>query len=290
MSEQSLSIETVYAAQNGDAAARQEISSRFEGLIHSVARQAATTGGHTNESQIEDYVQDGWLALLTYLPRFEGEHVGQFVSYLESHIRNGVGNAQRNEHRQGVSERTMKRFTKALRLAEARGGDVYEAMSIATDRDLMKSDTLTRATANAARQAYMGTDSLDRPAATERNGSGNASHVVTLGDTLLSTIGIPEDLIESADITRALNKIEQANDAHTLPGQVHEILSQLGEQQQIILCALTGVGDVSEYGPEYDDQLAADYGLNRKNLTSNRHKSRAAFSRKYVATFGEWDQ
>lgn len=282
MSHADLTMDVIHAAQAGDVAANRTIRDEFEGLIYSVARKAATTQDRVNEHQISDYQQDGWLALLEAVPRFRGEHVGQFVSFVESSIKGQVADAHSREHRSGVSERTMTRFHKAIRLATEQGGDEYDAQAISSDRDLMKGDVLTPSLANAARMAYQGVDRLDRFV------NAPDSDPMTLGETLLSVIGLPEDLIEAQDISDAMNRLERDHDRETLPPQVHEILGQLGDTQRLLLCALTGIGDVSQYGTENDDELAADYNLNRKSLKVSRNKGKANFARRWVSTYGDW--
>lgn len=286
MSHADLTMDVVYAAQAGDAVASRVVRDEFEGLIYSVARKAATTRDRVNESAVDDYRQDGWLALLEAVPRFRGEHVGQFVSFIESSIKGQVSDAHSREHRSGVSERTMTRFYKAVRLAADQGGDEYDAQAIASDRSLMKGDVLTPSLANAARMAYQGVDYLDR-AVQDTYGRGT-QNITTLGDTILSTIGLPEDLIEAKDISDAVNRLERDHDRQTLPPQVHEILNQLGQTQRTILCALTGIDPVSQYGTENDDELAADYNLNRKSIAKNRNQGKATFARKWVASYGDW--
>ncbi|MCT2594258.1 hypothetical protein LHJ74_30860 [Streptomyces sp. N2-109] len=273
-------VQTAQAGGLEGTSAAGRLIDAFGPRIHWHAYNAATVGGTTNYDVIEDLEQDARLKLWQALDRFEGTTEGQFASFAEGVIKGAVG-MSRQAGDSLVSRDTANRFERALRAAN---GDVYLAQMLASDPDVMGKHGLSTELALAARMAYQGVFYLDAPLPNQADTTVGDMREPKIGPVLVSEIGIPEDLIEPADITAAQNARERRE---TVP-KVHSVLSMLSATQRLILQALTGIEPVAYYGTENDDALAEDHGLVRKQIKVNRSKAKSNFAAKWIATYGEW--
>lgn len=82
------------------------------------------------------------------------------------------------------------------------------------------------------------------------------------------------DLVEPSDIDQDRRKATAR--------RVHRTLAQMGEQQRVVLSAMTGIDPVGDYGTDHDDELAADHGLPRKSISSIRKRGIDRFRALYV--------
>lgn len=261
----------IFAAKNGDAEAIDAILSETEDRVTYHAYQYATSGGRTDLQLKEDLAQEGRIAVWESLSRFKGIKVSEFFAFMDRTVKGVMTDARKVETRQGVSRSAAAYFEQAL---SAAGGDPYEAEFLATTVEVMGDRRMTPEMAYAARLSHMGLDYLDAPLPQSDTGD-----YTTLGETLADKSSVPEDLLTSADVVSERSKATTK--------RVRETLSRLGNQQRIVLQALTGVGDVNEYGTDHDDELAADYDLPRHRIKVIRSKGKDRFADLYLKSFGQ---
>lgn len=267
-----ISVQDVQAAKLEDltgTAARSRLIAAFEDRITYLAGDASSDSYQRHTQDAQDYAQEARLALWSAFTSFSGTSEGEFVKFAERTIRGAISNARRAQGSEGVSQSTMRRFEMALRAAD---GSAHEAEVLAQDPDVMGAECLSAEMAYAARLAYEGSDRLDAPVPGE---SGMA-----LIDVVADRLGIPADLLESDDITRAQVGITR--------DRVHAILSELGEKQRTVLKGLVGIDPVGHYGTENDNALAADHGLNPARVKKIRSEGKSTFARRWVTAYGEW--
>lgn len=188
------------------------------------------------------------------------------MSYIDKALHTAMSEQRRLINRPGVSERTARDFELAITLA---GGYPYDAVRIACT-DAMGPRKMTRDRAYAALLSWLGTDSLDRPYNAEEFGD-----EFTLGDVIAAAVGVPADLVDSADYTSASRK--------AVRDQVHRVLGRLSERQRHVLKADHGISPVGFYGDEPDSALAGDMGVTPYQIKQARVKGKNRFSQLYRA-------
>lgn len=182
-----------------------------------------------------------------------------------------MADARREATRPGISIYTAKRFEHAICLAS---GDPYEAEQIAASEE-MGGEKLTPELARAARLSWLGLDSLDRPFNAGRHGES-----FTLGDVIAQEMGVPADLVDSADIASHRRRV--------IREQVHRSLGMLSERQRHVLKADHGIAPVGFYGDEPDAVLADDMGATPYQVKQARVKGKNRFSELYRAGARTW--
>ena len=274
-----LTAQQISDAQNNDLAAITAVVQATEDRVTYLARHYATTGRHTDNELAEDLSQTGRIAVWESLNRFQGDSVAQFFGFIDKTLKGVMADARKVETRQGVSRSVAADFEYALKMA---AGDAYGAERLVSDAGVMGKRRMSPEMAYAARLAYQGLEALDAPIP----GSGGKGVSVadlprTLGDTIPTTYGVPEDLIEADDINN--------NRRRKTTEQVHATLDKMGEAQRYILMALTGIGDVPEYG-EDDEAIAAKLyndtsRYSRTRVSAARSKGKARFATLYAAQY-----
>lgn len=280
----------VLEAQSGGiagAAAAAEIVTALEGRIKAQAFERATFAGRLNHAMAEDLAQEGRLGLWQALATCNSNSDDECEQYLMHGAGIAMGAARQAETGHGLSRSTANRWERAVRIARETNQDAF---AVAQDAAQMgKGEALSAETAMAARQAYQGSVSLDAPYANALSdspdfrgdsGAWQAGWQLPGGPTWQSFLGIPEDLVESSDIAAAKRKLTCE--------RVHATLGQLrSKEQRTVLCALTGVDPVSEYGPDQDDDLAADTGIPRSQIKVLRSRGKARFAELWYQAYGQ---
>lgn len=261
----------IAAAKDNDMDAITAIVQATEDRVTYHAHQYATTGGITNRELEEDLAQEGRIAVWDCLKRFKGASVAQFFTYMDRTVKGAMSDARKVATRQGVSRAVAADFEHALSLADH---DPYEAEVLATTAEVMGKRRMTEEMAHAARLSYMGLDYLDAPMPESDSGE-----YETLGDTIAAKTGIPEDLLESRDF--ASERTRQITE------RVHRVLNKMGDQQRVVLMALTGIDPVGEYGTDNDDALSADYDIPRQRVKVIRLKGKDRFAALYARECGK---
>jgi RNA polymerase sigma factor (sigma-70 family) len=261
-----LTAEQIAAAKNNDAEAVTAVIRETEERVMQLARKYATTGGYTDNALMEDLAQDGRIELWQAIARFEGSEVAQFFTYIDRTLKGLMSNKRRANTRHGVSEEIAKQFEKALTIA---GGDPYEAERVATDGEIMGRRRMSEEMAYAARLSWQGFDSLDTRATTDDEDE------TTYADRLVSTIGIPEDLIEPRDVTSARQSETSRN--------VRKTLDKMGAKAADVLRGTYGITPAPmAFGTENEDLLADWVGIERQLVRQTRAKGKSRFRDLYL--------
>lgn len=238
--------------------------------IGQLANKYATTGGVRNHDLADDLEQEGRIAAWQCIERFEGDNVAQFFAYVDRSLRGVMDDNRRIETRRGVSEDTARRYERCLTVC---AGDPYEAEREATRPDgCLGRERLSKDMAYAARLSWQGVNYLDAPVVGAKADS--PSEMITLMDRIADKyVGMPDDLIESDDITRAARKaVREA---------VHATLARLGRQQAYVLSATHGIDPVPPM--EHDREIAEALAIEEKRVTSIRSRGYGRFRELYLA-------
>jgi RNA polymerase sigma factor (sigma-70 family) len=268
-----LTAQQIADAKAKDIDAVTAVVRATEERVLQLAAKYATTGGKFDRDLSEDLAQQGRIAVWESINRFAGTDVAQFFTFIDKTLKGLMSDARRAETRQGVSAATAARFERALSKAD---GDKYKAEELVAQEDVMGKHKLSPEMAYAARLAYEGVEYLNAPmwcAGTHSQGEYEAfTH--TIGQKLADEHAVPADLEEPSDIDQDRRKATAR--------RVHRTLAQMGEQQRVVLSAMTGIDPVGDYGTDHDDELAADYELPRKSISSIRKRGIDRFRSLYV--------
>lgn len=149
-----VTMSQIEAAQQHDFTALAHINSEMESRVCQLARKVAAG----NRELVEDLEQDGRLAMLEYLPKFNGSTVAEFFEYISTAMRGAMTNSRKVMGRSEVSRHATAVFESAVKLA----GDVSEAERIVQDPEIMGGphSTLSSELAYAARLSYQGAEGL----------------------------------------------------------------------------------------------------------------------------------
>jgi DNA-directed RNA polymerase sigma subunit (sigma70/sigma32) len=172
-----------------------------------------------------------------------------------------MSDARKVETRPGVTRSIASEFERALSIA---GGDPYEAEKVAQS-DVMGKKKLSPEMAFAARMSWQGVEYLDAPS------SGDGDAYMTLLDKVAETVGVSADLVEAGDYERVRRNETRDN--------VHTILDRMGRQQNDVLKATFGIDPVGLYGTENDDEIAADFGIERHRVRVIRSLGKTRFAK-----------
>ncbi len=258
-------------AKNNDLNAVSSVIRETDQLVCRRARKFATTNGHTDADLIEDLAQVGRIAVWQAIGDFSGNDPEQFMAHVDQSITRAMADERREATRPGVSVYTAKRFEAALCQA---AGDPYDAEKIAASEE-MGSDKLSPDLARAARLSWLGLDSLDRPL-----NRGDFGSDYTLGDAIAQEIGVPADLVDSADIASHRRRVVRE--------QVHRALGLLSDRQRHVLKADHGISPVGFYGDQPDAVLADDMGVTAEQLKQARKNGKKRFFELYRAGARTW--
>jgi hypothetical protein len=259
-----ITFDQITAAQAGDASAVEAILIAMKDRTDQMAYEVEPR----NASVREDIAAAAWNSVWEYLGKFTGTTVAEYFTYASRTARGVASRARREITRQGIAEDSAKRFEKAVRIAV--DGDPYEAEQIVQDTEHMGAHALSAAEAYAARLSYMGIVYLDMPV--------SAESARTLGDVVSDT-----KMDDSTDHEELAE--DRAKARRTATGRrVRRTLDAMGEQQRIVLSAMTGIGGTGDYGTERDDDLSADTGIPRNRIKVIRSKGKDRFASLYVGS------
>ncbi|MFE9256524.1 sigma factor [Streptomyces sp. NPDC006879] len=262
-----LTEDQIAAAKANDLDAVTAVVNATEERVNQLAWKYATGAGRTDHTLTEDLAQIGRIAVWEGLSRFNGRTVAEFFTFIDRTLKGAMSDARKEETRHGVSRSVAAAFERALSLA---GGDVYEAEWLATTKEAMGDRRLSAETAYAARLSYQGLEYLDAPL-----GESETGESVTLADTLAADAGVPVELLEPSDYEKARRKETGL--------KVRRTLKRMGEQQRVVLMALTGIIPVDFYGTERDDELSRDHGIPLHQVRIVRSKAKDRFAELWIA-------
>jgi RNA polymerase sigma factor (sigma-70 family) len=274
-----LTLDTIKAAQGSDLSATSAVieatESRVIKLADKAARRMASNPDRVAEYR-EEFAQVARIAVWESLSRFDGDSVDSFYGFIYSTVEARLLDAVREERNgaTGADSDAVKVFAQMLTLAD---GDVYLAEKMAQTVP-PKGRRLGADRANAARMAWQGAASLDIPVDRGALGYGQGAIYTTIADNLPSALGLPEDLITSADITAEISRAKHA--------LVNAILDVMGQGQRDVIRHSFGIGGVEDFGYGREDnrdaELAAFLGTAVGNLRPARSKGLKAFAKRYV--------
>lgn len=164
MTDTTLTMDQVRAAQANDLAATAAVVEATESRVKRLAEKAArrmSNGGDTYMNAREEFEQVGRIAVWESLPRFTGDSVDVFMGFIYATAEAALLDAVREERHggAGVDPDAMKIFASMLEMAD---GDVYLAEKLSQTVP-PKGRRLSADRANAARMAWQGSASLDAP-------------------------------------------------------------------------------------------------------------------------------
>jgi RNA polymerase sigma factor (sigma-70 family) len=265
-----LTMDTIRAARDNDLGAVGEVVREMDERVSQLARKAATGRG---ESLAEDFAQVGRIAVWEALPRFNGNSVAEFFTFMNRTAEGAITGARLAETRQGVSRDVARDFETALSRS---GGDPYDAERWAQS-DAAKPRKMSPEMALAARLAWQGIDSLDAPVS-HRDGQSE----LTLGDVLdfHGGLDMPEELLNDRDRQNARQR--------AIRDAVHTTLDKMGAGQRAILEGTYGIerDDTPYFGTEHEADFAEHMGCTVEALQRNRPKAKSRFRVLYLAGAG----
>lgn len=272
-----LSIETIRAAQSNDLTAAGEVvaatEERVTRLAGAAAGRIAPSGARWAEYQ-EEFTQVGRIAVWEALSRFAGDTADDFLGYVHTCVANALKDAARSEMNgaAGVDKDATKVFAQMLAMAD---GDVFLAERMARTVP-PAGQRLSADRAQAARVAWQGSVSVDQDWKNDRS-EGSSTMPGGLVNVLRSSYGVPDDLLEAADISS-----EQRRQRNAI---VRAIIDSMGENQANVLRHSFGIGDVTFYGHGAtgdDEGLAAELGLSVRQVRDARNKGLRSFAARYI--------
>lgn len=280
---ETLTLDLIHDAQANGFEGISAVLTAMEGRIARLAAAAAqrmTLNGYRYNDYREDFTQDANLAMFEALPRFGGDSVVTFYGFMHTTIESVLKDKVRNQRNSGVDEDATKIFASMLDRAD---GDVYLAEKFAQTIP-PKGRRLSAERAEAARMSWQGAFSLEAPAvrvggaSAGGNGLGDYEATYSYTDTLVSTLGVPEDLLMPEDLNSEDRRVKHAI--------VNAVLDVMGEGQRVVLKHSFGIGEVTCYGcgdSGDDEGLAAEIGSTVLKVRDARTKGLKAFAKRYIA-------
>jgi RNA polymerase sigma factor (sigma-70 family) len=274
-----LTFAQITAAQNNDIPATSAVIEATESRVLKLADTAARRMGGRLDDYREEFAQVGRIAVWEALSRFNGETVDSFFAFMYSTVENVLMDAVRGERNgaAGADDDALKVFASMLELAN---GDVFVAEKLSQTVP-PKGRRLGRDRANAARLAWQGSESIDVPSPSQANADRGYSpttggnNALTLAESLAGTLGVPEDLITPSDVT--------AEERRRKCAVVQAVIDTMGDNQAHVIRASFGIDPVGFYGRgENDDELAADMGIEKKQVQDARKKGLRSFGKRYI--------
>lgn len=257
-----LTEQQIADAKNNDLTAVTAVVEATEERVQQLARRYATGSGRTDLDLQEDLAQNGRVAVWEALGRFNGQTVAEFFVFIDRTVQGVMSDARKVETRPGVTRSIASEFERALSIA---GGDPFEAEKVAQS-DVMGKKKLSPEMAYAARLSWQGVEYLDAPAS-----SGDGEAYASLLDKVADRVGVSSDLVEPSDYAKVRRDETRDN--------VHTILDRMGRQQNDVLKATFGIDPVGLYGTENDDEIAADFGIERHRVRVIRSLGKTRFAK-----------
>ncbi|KIZ17308.1 sigma-70 family RNA polymerase sigma factor [Streptomyces natalensis] len=204
----------IRAAQNGDTEATAQALESLEGMIYRLAEQRMAhtpvlSAGYGD--RLDDLRQEGRVAVLEALARYDPEGGAKFSTYAHTRIRGAIWDTANTATGPAVSADAVATFKGCMGIV---GGDMEAAEYLATVLP-NSGHRLSAETSLQVRWVLEGTESLNAPDPASREGD-------TLGESLADPYryGVPEDLVEPRDVARQ-DQARKAALAHALLETLH---------------------------------------------------------------------
>ncbi len=260
-----LTLDTIRAAQDNDLAAVTEVVKATQSRVARIAAKRAASA-----DQRDEFEQVGRVAVWEAIGRFKGDSVDEFFAFITRTADTTIRDAVRTEKNQGATGADhVALWTFAACVAEM-NGDV-DAAEILARTNPPKGRRLSADRARAARMAYEGPVSLDMP--TPEGGS-------SLADLIETDYGIPGDLVEPEDYRRAERDLAVRT--------VRAVLDSMGPKQSFILKAWVGIDPAPCLGSGADADAELAKTLNTKPATVKvlRSQAKGSFAKRYAKVTG----
>lgn len=255
-----LTLDTIKAAQSNDLAATSEVIKATEGRISHIAYRLGASA-----DQREEFAQVGRIAVWEALPRWTGDSVDSFFAFMHKTVEGKIKDASRTERAQGATGADRDAlWVFAACLKEAKGD--AEAAEFLCSTLPPKGRRLSPERAQAARLAWMGTVSLDMPTSDESSG--------TLAELVTTDYGVPDDLVEPSD--------RMSDEKRRKLAIVNAVIESMGAKQSYALRTRWGIG-TPEFGTgaEADAEVAETIGVAPVQVGSIRNKAHRSFANRY---------
>ncbi|MFG3405620.1 sigma factor [Streptomyces sp. NPDC048142] len=255
-----LTYETIKAAQDKDLAATAEVIKATESRITHIAYRLGASA-----DQREEFAQVGRIAVWEALPRWTGDNVDGFYAFIHKTVEGKIKDASRVERAQGATgaDRDALWIFGAC-LKEVKGdADAAEHLCATLPP---KGRRLSPERAQAARLAWMGTVSLDGPTS-----DGNST---ALAEMIATDYGVPDDLVEPSD--------RMSDEKRRKLAIVNAVIESMGAKQAYALRTRWGIG-TPEFGTgaEADAEVADAIGVAPSQVGSIRNKAHRSFASRY---------
>ncbi|MGW1840354.1 sigma-70 family RNA polymerase sigma factor [Streptomyces sp. NPDC002067] len=185
----------IRAAQNGDAEATSQVTDGLEGMIYRLAERGVThtpapSAGYGD--RLDDLRQEGRVAALEALARYDPEGGAKFSTYAHTRIHGAIRDGANAGLLPAGSASPVATFKRCLGIV---GGDMEAAEYLVTVLP-SAGHRLSAETAHMVRSMLEGAESLDAPAGTGES--------FLLGEVLADPHGhgVPDDLVEPSDLRR----------------------------------------------------------------------------------------
>lgn len=267
-----LSIETIRAAQSGNAGSTETVlrgmESRFEAVASAQVRHMAMGADY-----VEELMQVGRIAVWEALTnqRWTGETVDEFYAFATRTASSAMKETASADAHPGVDRDARKIYSTWVTKCD---GDLALAERMCQTVPPEGGRRLGRDRAHAARLAWQTVDSLDAPP----SGNSNDADSETYADLLASALGIPGEFITAADLS--------AEERRQTVETVRAILDVMGPQTADVLRGSYGIQPMPFFGftrgENHDPELAEHLGMTEKQVKTGRAKGMLAFAKRYV--------
>lgn len=292
-----LSLETIREAAAGSEHSAEQVLNAMEGRIKGIAHtEARRMASGDVAAWADEFTQVGRIAVWDCLSRFNGDTVDAFFAFAYRTAVTAVAESARSERNPGADPDAVKCFAYWMKQTD---GDAFLAEKLAQRVSDPCGRKLGRDRANAARLSWQTTLSMDVTFSGEQTsefagGSGysvsGGSNNYPFAELLAGSLGIPEDMVTSDDISEAKRS--------TTIEMVRAVLDVMGEQTANVLRGTFGIDPLSYFGVENNEELAALLGTTPKAVNEGRSKGYKQFAKRWVplmcgvdanAAQGWWD-
>lgn len=259
----------ITAAQNGDRDAIEAVLKDAEPVITRLAAQAASHYQRQGAADRDQLENDGRVAAWMAIGRFDAERAGEdvadsFRGYIYKTVARSMQDSLRGQRFDGCAGADDDAIKVYGRMVDQADGDLYLAEQMC--RHVPPAGRrLDKDRARAARMAWQGRASLDRPVGDDG---------ATLAESLAESLGVPEDMITADDISREGSRVRVAT--------VRAVLDSMGARQADVLRHDYGIG-VDQV--DTTEELAAVLGTTTVVIRKARDNAKKTFEAKFIQAY-----
>lgn len=255
-----LTIETIKAAQNNDLDATTRVIEATESRIGHIAYRFGASA-----DQRDEFTQVGRIAVWEALPRWAGDSVDSFYAFMHRTIEGKIKEAGHTERAQGATGADRDALAVFAACFQEANGDI-DVAEILCGTLPPKGRRLSPERARAARLAWEGTVSLDM--------SNGEDEGAALSDVLTSDYGVPDELVTVDDLNAEGKRRKAA--------MVRAVIDSMGAKQAHVLRARWGIdAPESGTGADADAEVAKEISVRPPQVGSIRNKAHRSFANRY---------